>query len=124
MQKIFTFLFLFSISLIIMPKETLANFTMEMSYPDARFSEKDLVKVYPNPMISESTIKINEELNLESNKVSIVFYNLVGSEVFKINQIKDYEQKISKEVFKNSGIYFYQLKVDEKIITTGRITVK
>ncbi|HRB70153.1 MAG TPA: hypothetical protein PLC92_08585, partial [Chitinophagales bacterium] len=48
----------------------------------------------------------------------------VGSEVFKINQIKDYEQKISKEVFKNSGIYFYQLKVDEKIITTGRITVK
>ena len=75
-------------------------------------------------MVTDATIKISEDVDLDKNKVSIVFYNIVGSEVFRVNQIKDYEQKITKENFKNAGIYFYQLKIDEKIITTGRVTVK
>ncbi len=124
MRKTFTLILLLFLSVLFFPKHTRANFTIETAYSDVRYGEKDMVKLYPNPLVSESTIKINDELNLETTKVSIVFYNILGSEIFKINQIKEYEQKIGRELFKNAGIYFYQLKVDDKIISTGRFTVK
>jgi hypothetical protein len=107
-----------------MSKTSLAKISSEASNYDARYGDKDIVKFYPNPMTTDATVKISEDIDLDKNKVSIVFYNIVGSEVYRVNQIKDYEQKITKENFKNAGIYFYQLKIDEKIITTGRVTVK
>lgn len=124
MRKTFTILTLLFASIIFLPKFSTAANSLEASAIDARYGEKDLIKFYPNPMITDATIKISEDVDLERSKVSVLFYNIVGSEVFKINQVKDYEQKITKDIFKNSGIYFYQLKVDDKIITTGRITVK
>lgn len=124
MRKTFTLILFLFLSVLFFPKHTWANFTIESAYTDVRYGEKDMVKLYPNPLVSESTIKINDELNLETSKVSIVFYNILGSEIYKINQMKDYEQKISRELFKNTGIYFYQLKVEDKIISTGRFTVK
>jgi hypothetical protein len=84
----------------------------------------DLVKIFPNPVVGDAVVRIKEDVDLENSKVSIIFYNLIGSEVFHIQQIKDYDQKISRDNFKNAGIYFYQLKVDDKIVSTGRITVK
>ena len=75
-------------------------------------------------MVSDASIKISSDIDMERSKVSIVFYNIIGSEVYKIAQVKDYDLKINKDVFKNSGIYFYQLKVDESVMSTGRITVK
>ena len=124
MRKTFTFLILLFASIIFLPKFSVAANSLEAAYTDARYGEKDLIKFYPNPMVSDATIKISDEVDLEKSKVSVIFYNIVGSEVLKINQVKEYEEKISKDVFKNSGIYFYQLKVDDKVITTGRITVK
>ncbi|HQG39110.1 MAG TPA: T9SS type A sorting domain-containing protein, partial [Chitinophagales bacterium] len=94
------------------------------AYGDIRFGEKELIKIYPNPMVSDATIKISDDVDFEKNKVAIVFYNIVGSEVYRINQVRDAEVKISRDIFKNSGIYFYQLKVDESVMSTGRITVK
>ena len=96
----------------------------EISNVDTKFGEKDLIKFYPNPMITDANIKISEEVDLERSKVSVIFYNIVGSEVYKINQVKEYDLKIYREIFKNAGIYFYQLKVDESVMSTGRITVK
>ncbi len=124
MNKIFTLILVLCASLFLIPNNTLAKASSEASSYDARYGDKDIIKFYPNPMVSDATIKISEDVDLEKNKVSIVFYNIVGSEVYRVNQIKDYEQKITKENFKNAGIYFYQLKIDEKIITTGRVTVK
>lgn len=124
MRKTFTFLILLFASIIFLPKSSVAANALETSYADARYGEKDLIKFYPNPMVTDATIKISEEVDLEKSKVSVIFYNIVGSEVLKINQVKEYEEKITKDAFKNSGIYFYQLKVDEKVITTGRFTVK
>ena len=124
MKKTFTLLLILFAWLFFMPNNILAKTSIETSTYDARYGDKDIIKLYPNPMVTDATIKISEDVDLDKNKVSIVFYNIVRSEVFRVNQIKDYEQKITKENFKNAGIYFYQLKIDEKIITTGRVTVK
>ena len=94
---------------------------MEFGLTDTK---ADLVKVYPNPVVADANIRIQEDVDLENTSVSIVFYNLIGSEVFEIRQIKDYDQKIYRDDFKNAGIYFYQLRIDGKIVSTGRITVK
>ena len=122
MRKTFTILSLLFASMIFSPKFSAAK-TIEASM-EARYGDKELIKFYPNPMVMDANIKISEDIDLNNSKVTLVFYNIVGSEVYRINQVKDYEQKITRDVFKNSGIYFYQLKVDDKVATTGRITVK
>ncbi|MBK9330029.1 MAG: T9SS type A sorting domain-containing protein [Sphingobacteriales bacterium] len=123
MRKTFTLLLLLFTAIFISPQLSRAS-VFELSSTDTRFGDKEVIKLYPNPMTSEANIKISEEVDLQFSKVSVVFYNIVGSEVFKISQVKDYEQKITRDIFKSSGIYFFQLKVDEKVISTGRITVK
>lgn len=123
MRKTFTLLLLLFTTIIISTQLSVAS-SYELSSTDTRYGDKELIKLYPNPMTSEANIKISDEIDLQFSKVSVVFYNIVGSEVFKINQVKDYEQKITRDIFKSSGIYFFQLKVDEKVISTGRITVK
>lgn len=87
-------------------------------------NKTDLVKIFPNPVVADAIVRIQDDVDLENSKVAIVFYNLIGSEVFEIQQIKDYDQKIYRDNFKSAGIYFYQLKVDDKVVSTGRITVK
>lgn len=123
MRKTFTLLLLLSASLFIFPKlSNAANF--ELSAMETRFGEKDLIKLYPNPMTTDANIKISDDIDLEKSKVTVAFYNMVGSEVYKFAQVKEYELKISRDLFKNAGIYFFQLKVDESVVSTGRITVK
>ncbi|MDB5228794.1 MAG: C-terminal target protein [Bacteroidota bacterium] len=124
MRKTFTFLLLLSASIIFLPEFSKASSTLEVLKYDAKYGDKDLIKFYPNPMITDANIRISEDVDLDRSKVTVVFYNIVGSEVYRINQVKEYDQKITRDVFKNSGIYFYQLMVDEKVTTTGRITVK
>lgn len=123
MRKTFTLLLLLFTTILISPQLSMAS-AYELSSTDNRYGDKELIKLYPNPMTSEANIKISEDIDLQFSKVSVVFYNIVGSEVYKISQVKEYEQKITRDIFKNSGIYFFQLKVDEKVISTGRITVK
>lgn len=122
MRKTFTLLFLLCALVIFLPNSASAYSSLEVS--SARYGDKDFIKFYPNPMVADATIKVSDDIDLERTKLSIVFYNIVGSEVYKISNLKNYEEKISRDVFKNAGIYFYQLKADDKVITTGRITVK
>lgn len=125
MRKTFTFLILLFALIFSLPAISSAyNFSFGTSSYDARFGDKELIKVYPNPLVTDATIKISSDFELDKSKVSIVFYNIIGGEVYKITPIKEYELKIGREIFKNSGIYFYQLKIDESIMSTGRITVK
>lgn len=124
MPRTFTFLLLLSASLIFLPEFSSAASLFESNTLETKFGEKELIKFYPNPMTTDANIKISDEIDLDRSKVSVVFYNIVGSEVYKISQVKEYDLKISRDIFKNAGIYFYQLKVDESVMNTGRITVK
>lgn len=121
MKRTFTFLSLLLAVLIFSAQPMRSANTMEATLTDMR---ADLVKIFPNPVVGDAVVRIKEDVDLENSKVSIIFYNLIGSEVFHIQQIKDYDQKISRDNFKSAGIYFYQLKVDDKVVSTGRITVK
>ena len=124
MYKTFTFIIILCTALFFSPKQAAAFSTVELSSVDSKFGDKDMVKFYPNPMTTNAVLKISEEVDLERSKVVVIFYNIVGSEVYKISNVRDYEQKIDREIFKSTGIYFFQLKVDETILSTGRITVK
>jgi len=87
------------------------------------FSDKEWVRIYPNPVVSDATISISSDVDLEKAKISIVFYNIVGKEVFRLSNIKDYDVRINREGFV-PGIYIYQMKVDEKVQSTGRISFR
>jgi hypothetical protein len=121
MKRTFTFSGLLLALFLFSAQAVQANRLLEASAFD---NKADLVKIFPNPVVADAIVRIQEDVDLENSKVSIIFYNLVGAEVFEIHQIKDYDQKIYRDNFKNAGIYFYQLKVDDKIESTGRITVK
>ena len=121
MRRTFTFTGLLLALLFLSVQPLKAERIMETALFDTK---ADLVKIFPNPVVADAVIRIKEDVDLENSKVTIVFYNLVGAEVFEIQQIKDYDQQIYRDNFKNAGIYFYQLKIDEKIVSTGRITVK
>jgi hypothetical protein len=121
MKRTFTFSGLLLTVFLFSAQAVQANRLMEASAFD---NKADLVKIFPNPVVADAIVRIQEDVDLDNSKVSIIFYNLVGAEVFEIHQIKDYDQKIYRDNFKNAGIYFFQLKVDDKIVSTGRITVK
>lgn len=120
MKKLFTLLFLVCTFLISGKVYAVSGWYEISSY----YGDKDAVKIFPNPMVTDATIRVSDDIDMENTKVSISFYNMVGSEVFRINQLKSNDIKILKDNFKNSGMYFYQLRVDDKIVTTGRITVR
>ncbi|QQR99208.1 MAG: T9SS type A sorting domain-containing protein [Sphingobacteriales bacterium] len=120
MSRKFTFQSLVLILLMFVAQNIHANNRLE-SFLD---SKTESIKVYPNPLVDDAIIKINEDIDLSNSKVSVVFYNLLGKEVYKINTVKEYEVKISKDSFKYTGVYFYQLKIDERIQSTGKLIVK
>ena len=106
MVKIFTriicvFLFLFCLNL------TTAS---EISFGK---DLNTLVKVFPNPMSTEATVKIDQSVDLEGGKVSFLIYNIVRTKEIKI---------INENLL--PGLYFFQLVDNGKILSTGRISVK
>ncbi|MBX7226009.1 MAG: T9SS type A sorting domain-containing protein [Chitinophagales bacterium] len=81
------------------------------------------IKIYPNPMNTEATVRIDDAVDFESGKVSFVIYNVVGKEVYRLSAIKSKEFKLTRENLV-PGLYFYQLIDNNKVISTGRISVK
>jgi hypothetical protein len=120
MKKIFTLLtFIFSLSIFLVQNSYAYN-KLEFILDN----KTENIKIYPNPIVDDALIKISPDIDLVENKVSVVFYNLLGKEIYKISQVKEYEIKLSKEVFRSNGVYFYQLKLDDRIQNTGKLIIK
>jgi hypothetical protein len=85
--------------------------------------KKEEVRIYPNPMISDATIRFSDELDFNTQKIVFQVYNLVGEVVYRISAVKSTEVTLPREPFLR-GMYFYQLNIDGKVVTTGKITVK
>jgi hypothetical protein len=93
-----------------------------ISAQDNLLNNKDLVKIYPHPLVSQSTIKLDNRIDYINNQVSIHFYNMIGAEVFFKENIKESEITIDKQHFKN-GIYLYQLRSNGATLSTGKMSV-
>lgn len=117
MNRFFTLLLVIILSIV---SHQMASAKFEFAYD----KYANVVKVYPNPIVSDAIISIDQSVDISNAKVSVTFYNLIGSEVYKLEDIKDYQVKIDKNDLKSKGILIYQLRIDNKIITTGRVTVK
>jgi hypothetical protein len=120
MKKFFTLLtFIFSLCIFLVQNSYAYN-KLEFILDN----KTENIKIYPNPIVDDALIKISPDIDLVENKVSVVFYNLLGKEIYKIYQVKEYEIKLSKEVFRSNGVYFYQLKLDDRIQNTGKLIIK
>lgn len=89
----------------------------------SKFDKTDYVRVYPNPVVTEATIRISDNIDLYKSNVSFTVYNIVGKEILKLSNIKQAEINFNSEKL-SSGMYIYQLKVDQRTQATGKFTVK
>jgi len=76
-----------------------------------------LVSIYPNPLSANTTIEINEEINLVNCQLNIV--NVLGEEVLR-KRISQTTSKLETGNFP-AGVYFYKLINQGKVIQTGKI---
>lgn len=84
-------------------------------------TEQVLVKLYPNPFTSQTTIEIpsSEERKNDRLKVFDMVGQVVLSSVFQnTNKIIIEREKL------NSGIYFYMIFQKEKVIGTGKMVLQ
>jgi len=86
--------------LVIMFTESLNGVVTSLS--DPKGFEKDLVKVYPNPIFDEATIEVPKSME----NVNFVLYNSMGQEVKRIANISDPTFTFSKGNL-NSGLYLF-----------------
>jgi hypothetical protein len=84
-------------------RSLVANFSISTSSLDEKIDEK--IEIFPNPVSSELTIKIADEI---LNEIRI--YNLFGDQLNKINDLVSQEYRLDFSSFKN-GIYFVELKL-------------
>ena len=71
MKKLFTFLFIFISFNIFVSQNTFASslFVADL---------KESISIYPNPIATNATIKISNEINLQESNVNVVFYNKIA----------------------------------------------
>lgn len=117
MKKIFTYFLLMALLTV-----TAVNVAAQQR-GSSPFADRELVKIYPNPVVSEANISISNDIDLERYRVTIVFYNIVGKEVLRLNNIKEFDVRINRDAFV-PGVYIYQMKIDDKVQNTGRISFK
>jgi formylmethanofuran dehydrogenase subunit C len=84
---------------------------------DLESSKASLVSIYPNPLIANTTVDINKQLNLVNCQLNLV--NVLG-EVVLSERISQSSSKIETGNLP-AGIYFYQLINQGKIIQTGKL---
>lgn len=117
MKKIFTYFLLMALFSVYS-----VNVTAQQRNTSP-FADKELVKIYPNPVVSEANISISNDIDLERYRVTIVFYNIVGKEVLRLTNIKEFDVRMNRDAFV-PGVYIYQMKIDDKVQNTGRISFK
>lgn len=120
MIKIFTKIITISLLMICMHTHA---YNFNLYNDENKPFEKEFVRIFPNPMVSTATIKLSKEIDLDAEKTTLTFYNLMGKEVYRISNISEDVFTITKDKFA-PGIYFYQLRSNNKVLSSGRITVK
>ena len=83
--------------------------------------ENSISNVYPNP--SNASAQLSYSLRSDALKGKILVYNMLGTVVKEI-ELEDKKAILTIPTSQlNSGLYFYSFMVDEKIISTKRLTV-
>lgn len=85
------------------------------------FSINSFIKIYPNPVISQATIHISNEMFDEPNKSFLLFDingKLVKNEIFSGREFQFNRQNLT------NGFYIFQIKKGNQIIVTGKIFLR
>ncbi len=78
--------------------------------------------IYPNPINDIATIYIDDFSKYKNHSLLLVFYDLMGKEVMRIEQISENDIQLHKNEI-GSGMFFYKLISDNLIICSGKIIV-
>lgn len=68
---------------------------------------QNIVTIFPNPFNNNATVRINDDIT-KGRAFTLVFYDVNGKEVKRIEKITSKETSFSRDNLKN-GIYFYTL---------------
>ncbi|MCH8903396.1 MAG: T9SS type A sorting domain-containing protein [Bacteroidetes bacterium] len=99
-------------------------------YPDSddtninevALDNKDKIKIYPNPFSTFTTIEILEGYKT-GKKLSLTLYNLMGTEVKRIENISSNKFRINRDNLP-SGLYFYRFADRDQTIATGKLAIQ
>jgi hypothetical protein len=84
-------------------------------------SDKDIVKISPNPLTNSTTIQINI-FNNDRQKFNFILYDNYGNEIMS-KELQSQNTKLDRDNL-SSGIYFYRIITQNKeIITSGKIII-
>ena len=86
-------------------------------------SDAAISKIYPSPASGFVTIELSEEILSTNSKVSLVVYNIVGKEVYRINNITSSLLNIDTAGW-SKAMYSFHLLKDSQPIDTGKIIVQ
>jgi len=79
------------------------------------------ISLFPNPMISEATIKV--DLPPGVNNGVIVFYNLQGNEIKRFTIDRTFSKLLISTTDIASGIYYYQLQTTSQNCVCKKLIV-
>lgn len=84
-------------------------------------SQKNIIQIVPNPVISSSVIRFNNPKQIIDN-YSLTLYNLVGENIITYPNINHGTLILNKHDFR-AGIYTFVLRQENLIVQTGKIII-
>ncbi|MCH8905092.1 MAG: T9SS type A sorting domain-containing protein [Bacteroidetes bacterium] len=98
------------------PCDTLVNTIENLGY------NTKAINIYPNPFSTFTTVEIPKDYKTVK-KLSLALYDLMGTEVKRIENITSNKIKINRDNL-SPGLYFYKLEERDQILATGKVVIQ
>lgn len=97
------------------------TFTVTLATGIANYNLSQNINIFPNPINTTATIKINERLKVKNAEMKIV--DITGRVVKTISSIQTNEFTFDRDKL-SDGIYFYQLIQNGTVISNGKLVIE
>ena len=116
----------FKFKMVVAPNTTVYKYFHGVTQLDFAVNEQTAyrarVKMYPSPVAAGSDFNMNiSNVKVQSNTITLLVYNVYGSEVKKVNGLKEGSNTLNLALA--AGIYSYSLLSGVTRIYSGKITV-
>ena len=102
------------------PAYSVTTFVLDLtgSLSNIEFKKNDVLKIYPVPFSSETTVQFSNPIN----NGTFILYDANGKEVKRIEHIASRTLTIKRD-YLLSGIYFYRFMEKSKLLAQGNLLI-
>ena len=97
------------------------TFTVTLATGIANYNLLNNISIFPNPINTTATVRINETLKVKNAEMKIV--DVMGRVVKTISSIQSNEFTFDRDKL-SDGIYFYELMQGNEIIAKGKMVIE